>query len=97
MANRMRTVIDMTLQSKQEDIDSGTAIAAKVATCTNGEWSYIYKRDFAGGIKASVEIREDSNGPDQAEFVIETMAAFLKNLPRNGNCVDNVKIDADVG
>jgi hypothetical protein len=94
---RMQTIIDMTLLTKQEDVDSETVIATYAASCTNGQWSYLYKKDFAGGIKTRVEIREDSNGPDQAEFVIETLAAFLKNFPRSGNCIDNVKIDCDVG
>lgn len=93
---KMSSIINMTLQSKQEDVDSETAIAVYVATTTNGQWSYLYKRDFAGGIKTSVEIVEDSNGPDQAEFCIETLAAFLKDLPRGGQCVNGVKIDCDV-
>lgn len=93
---RMKTIIDMTLLTKQEDVDSETTIATYVATTTNGEWEYLYKRDFSGGIKASVEIRQDSNGPDAAEFCIEKMAAFLKNLPRTGDCITNVKVDCDV-
>jgi hypothetical protein len=97
MAKRMSTIINMTLLTKQEDIDSETTIAAYVATTTNGQWSYIYKRDFAGGIKTSVEIQQDSNGPDSAEFCIEKIAAFIKNLPRSGDCVNAVKIDCEVG
>lgn len=93
---KMTSIIDMILESKQEDVDSETVIATYVATCADGEWSYLYKRDFAGGIKASVEIRQTSNGPDSAEFCIEKMAAFLKNLPRTGDCIKNVKVDCDV-
>jgi hypothetical protein len=96
MAKELSVIIGMTLLTKQEDVDSETTIST-FTTTHSGIWEYLYKRDFSGGIQSKVEIKIDTNGPDEAKVYIKAIADLIKNLPRSGESVNGVKIDCDVG